>query len=44
MAIIKHVVNVQNLTLELISVHQTINDDPNDGVNGLERNHKHFGH
>ena len=29
MAIFKHVGNGQNVTLELISVHQTINGDPN---------------
>ena len=38
LVILGQVGNGQNLTLELISVHQTIKGDPNNGLDELEPN------
>ena len=42
MTIFKHFGNGKNLTLELISVHQTILGDPNNGLNELESNRSYL--
>ena len=42
MTIFKHFGNGKNLTLELISVHQTIMGDPNNGQNELESNRSYL--
>ena len=44
LAIFKHVGNGQNLRLELISVHQTIKGDPNNGLDELELNRTYLSH
>ena len=43
MVIFKHVGNGQNVSLELISVHQTIMGDPNNGLDELEPNQSYLG-
>ena len=42
MTIFKHFGNGKNLTLELISVHQTIMGDPNNGQNEFESNRSYL--
>ena len=44
MTIFKHVGNGQNVPLELISVHQTITGDPNNGLDELEPNRSYLNH
>ena len=44
MAIFKHVGNNQNVSQELISVHQTIKGDPNNGHHELEPNRSYLNH
>ena len=44
MAIFKHVGNGQNVSLELISVDQTIMGDPNNGLDELEPNQSYLNH
>ena len=39
-----HVGNGQNLRLELISVHQTIKGDPNNGLDELEPTQSYLNH
>ena len=42
--IFKHFRNGQNVSLELISVHQTIKGDPNDGLDKLKPNRSYLNH
>ena len=44
MVIFKHVGYGQNVSLELISVHQTIMGDPNDGLDELEPTRSYLNH
>ena len=44
MFIFKHVGNGQNVTQELISLHQTIKGDPNDGLDELEPDRSYLNH
>ena len=44
MTIFKHVGNGQNVSLELVSVYQTIMGDPNNGLDELEQNRSYLNH
>ena len=44
LTIFKHFGNDQNVSLELISVHQTIKGDPKDGLDKLKPNRSYLNH
>ena len=44
LVILGHFGNDQNVSLELISVHQTIKGDPNDGLDKLKPNRSYSNH